>query len=254
MTLRGFALLLLTALCMAAANLFIKTGITAAGGFNPSLSALMRLYRQPAFVFGFSLTGVAALMWFRILATQQLSTCYPLFVSLTYSLITLAAFCFLGERISPKSWLGSSLLWQELLRIAHRGCRLGYLSRDHRTFSLQIGLSGLSLVVPVYRSEAILPDLVQRLSQTLPSLASEYELILVNDSSPDHSWDVISAILLRQYSWIHPINLMRNYGQHNALLCGIRAARYDVIVTMDDDLQHPPEEIPKLLDGAGGRV
>lgn len=104
----------------------------------------------------------------------------------------------------------------------------------------------LSVVVPVYKSEAILPDLGQRLSQALPSLAEEYELILINDCSPDRSWDVISD-LARQHSWIRPINLMRNYGQHNALLCGIRAARYDVIVTMDDDLQHPPEEIPKLL-------
>jgi glycosyltransferase involved in cell wall biosynthesis len=105
----------------------------------------------------------------------------------------------------------------------------------------------LSVVVPVYKSEAILPDLVQRLSQVLPSLAEEYELNLVNDCSPDRSWDVICD-LAQQYSWIHPINLMRNYGQHNALLCGIRAARYEVIVTMDDDLQHPPEEIPKLLE------
>ena len=106
MTLGGFALLLFTALCMAAANLFIKVGITAAGGFNPSLSALLRLCRQPAFVFGFCLTGVAAVMWFRILATQKLSTCYPLFVSFTYSLITLAAFYFLGERISLQKLAG----------------------------------------------------------------------------------------------------------------------------------------------------
>src|SRR5438552_1533903 len=105
---------------------------------------------------------------------------------------------------------------------------------------------GISVVVPVYRSEAILPELVQRLAQTLPSLAQEYELILVNDSSPDLSWDVIRH-LQPQFSWIRGINLMRNYGQHNALLCGIRAASYDVIITMDDDLQHPPEEIPKLL-------
>jgi undecaprenyl-phosphate 4-deoxy-4-formamido-L-arabinose transferase len=110
---------------------------------------------------------------------------------------------------------------------------------------------GISVVVPVYKSEAILPDLVQRLSQALPSLAEQYELILVNDCSPDRSWEVISD-LAGQYSWIHPLNLMRNYGQHNALLCGIRAARYDVIVTMDDDLQHPPEEIPKLLEALAG--
>ncbi len=104
----------------------------------------------------------------------------------------------------------------------------------------------LTVVIPVYRSEAILPELVRRLEPVLAETADNFELILVNDSSPDRSWDVISD-LAGQHSWIHPINLMRNYGQHNALLCGIRAARYDVIVTMDDDLQHPPEEIPKLL-------
>ncbi len=105
---------------------------------------------------------------------------------------------------------------------------------------------GLSVVVPVYRSEAILPELVQRLESVLARIASSYELVLVNDSSPDGSWDVICQ-LAESHPWIHPINLMRNYGQHNALLCGIRAAQYDVIVTLDDDLQHPPEEIPKLL-------
>ncbi len=107
-------------------------------------------------------------------------------------------------------------------------------------------LSGLSVVIPVYRSEAILPELIRRLENALPAIASSYELVLVNDSSPDGSWDVICQ-LAQRYPWIHAINLMRNYGQHNALLCGIRAAQHGVIVTMDDDLQHPPEEIPKLL-------
>jgi undecaprenyl-phosphate 4-deoxy-4-formamido-L-arabinose transferase len=109
----------------------------------------------------------------------------------------------------------------------------------------------ISVVIPVYRSEAILPELVRRLESVLGAIAENFELILVNDCSPDRSWDVISK-LAEQYSWIRPINLMRNYGQHNALLCGIRAARYDVIVTMDDDLQHPPEEIPKLLEVLAG--
>jgi undecaprenyl-phosphate 4-deoxy-4-formamido-L-arabinose transferase len=108
-------------------------------------------------------------------------------------------------------------------------------------------LPGLSVVVPVYRSEAILPELLHRLENALLAIASSYEIVLVNDCSPDRSWDVICQ-LAQRYPWIHAINLMRNYGQHNALLCGIRAARYDVIVTMDDDLQHPPEEIPKLLE------
>ena len=107
-------------------------------------------------------------------------------------------------------------------------------------------LPGVSVVVPVYRSEAILQELVLRLERTLPAIASSYEVVLVNDSSPDGSWRVICQ-LAERFPWIHAVNLMRNYGQHNALLCGIRAARYGVIVTMDDDLQHPPEEIPKLL-------
>jgi glycosyltransferase involved in cell wall biosynthesis len=115
----------------------------------------------------------------------------------------------------------------------------------------QLATNRVSIVIPVYRSGAILPELVSRLESVLVAIAENFELILVNDCSPDRSWDVICD-LARQYSWIRPINLMRNYGQHNALLCGIRAARYDVIVTMDDDLQHPPEEIPKLLEALAG--
>jgi glycosyltransferase involved in cell wall biosynthesis len=106
--------------------------------------------------------------------------------------------------------------------------------------------SGLSVVVPVYRSAEILPELIERLQAALSRITSAYELVLVNDSSPDQSWDVICQLAAGR-PWIHAINLMRNYGQHNALLCGIRATQYDVIVTVDDDLQHPPEEIPKLL-------
>ena len=74
------------------------------------------------------------------------------------------------------------------------------------------------------------------------------EIILVNDCSRDGGWDVIETLSANDSS-IRGINLMRNYGQHNALLCGIRAAKYEVIVTGDDDLQHAPEEIPGLLDG-----
>jgi glycosyltransferase involved in cell wall biosynthesis len=104
----------------------------------------------------------------------------------------------------------------------------------------------ISVVIPVYRSEEILPDLMQRLCGVLAGITEQWEIILVNDCSPDHSWGVIVQ-LAGLHPEIKPINLMRNYGQHNALLCGIRAASHDVIVTMDDDLQHPPEEIPKLL-------
>jgi len=104
----------------------------------------------------------------------------------------------------------------------------------------------ISIVVPVYNSESSLPALVERLQQVLPALAPDFELIFVNDGSKDRSWAVIEA-LSHDYNWIHGIDFMRNYGQHNALLCGIRAAQNPIIVTMDDDLQNPPEEIPALL-------
>ena len=104
----------------------------------------------------------------------------------------------------------------------------------------------LSVVVPVYRGETLVEPLVERLSKSLPTFAKKYEVILVNDGSPDGSWDVVER-LAKIYKWVRGIRLMRNYGQHNATLCGVRLAQYDVIVTMDQDLQHPPEEIPVLL-------
>jgi glycosyltransferase involved in cell wall biosynthesis len=107
-------------------------------------------------------------------------------------------------------------------------------------------IAGVSVIVPVYRSESTLSELVRRLGDVLGEVSRNYELILVNDCSPDRSWEMICQ-LQKQYSWVSGINLMRNYGQHNALLCGLRAARYELIVTMDDDLQHPPEEISKML-------
>jgi len=106
--------------------------------------------------------------------------------------------------------------------------------------------SSISVVVPVFNSEGTLDELVSRLKTVLSQFAAEWEIILVNDGSQDESWRVICE-LARQYSWIRGIDLMRNYGQHNALLAGIREAQYPVIITMDDDLQNPPEEIPLLL-------
>ena len=104
----------------------------------------------------------------------------------------------------------------------------------------------LSIIVPVYNSEQILDKLAARLEAVLPGLSDTYELVLVNDGSRDQSWQVIQR-LHQTYPWVRGLNLMRNYGQHNALLCGVRAARYEIIVTLDDDLQHPPEEIAHLL-------
>lgn len=104
----------------------------------------------------------------------------------------------------------------------------------------------LSIVVPVYRGEHLIEPLVERLSATLPVIAKEYEVLLVNDGSPDASWTVIER-LAKKYAWVRGIRLLRNFGQHNATLCGVRLARYEVTITMDQDLQHPPEAIPLLL-------
>lgn len=104
----------------------------------------------------------------------------------------------------------------------------------------------LSVVVPVYRSEESLPLLLSRLESVLGTLTNHYEAVLVNDGSPDRSGAVLNQ-LAGQYPWMRAIHLMRNYGQHNALLCGIREAKHEVIVTLDDDLQNPPEFIATLL-------
>jgi glycosyltransferase involved in cell wall biosynthesis len=106
--------------------------------------------------------------------------------------------------------------------------------------------AGVSVVVPVYNSCTTLTELVTRLDTALQNTGRRFEAILVNDGSRDDSWAAIES-LCRENPWLHGIDLMRNVGQENALLCGIRAARYDVVVTIDDDLQNPPEEIGRLL-------
>ncbi len=105
----------------------------------------------------------------------------------------------------------------------------------------------ISVVVPVYNSEGTLEELhatAPRRSST--ALDAEYELVLVNDGSADASWQRIAELAAGD-DRVRGLDLMRNYGQHNALLAGIRAARHAIVVTLDDDLQNPPEEIPKLL-------
>jgi glycosyltransferase involved in cell wall biosynthesis len=108
----------------------------------------------------------------------------------------------------------------------------------------------ISVVIPVYRGEDTLEPLAEQLVEILPKVAEQYEIIFVNDGSPDNSWEVITR-LCKQYACVRGIELRRNYGQHNAVLCGVRAARYEITVTMDDDLQHPPDEIPLLLEKLG---
>ena len=104
----------------------------------------------------------------------------------------------------------------------------------------------ISVVIPVYNSENTLAQLADRLEKVLSDCANNFEIILVNDGSEDKSWEKIKQ-LTKQYRCLQGVNLMHNYGQHNALLCGIRLTKYPVTITLDDDLQNPPEEIPKLL-------
>jgi glycosyltransferase involved in cell wall biosynthesis len=107
--------------------------------------------------------------------------------------------------------------------------------------------TSVSVVVPAYNSELSLPELVRRLQPVLESETSAYEMIIIDDCSRDDTWGVIQG-LAKDHSWVRGVHLMRNYGQHNALLCGIRLARNELTISMDDDLQHPPEELPKMLE------
>lgn len=105
----------------------------------------------------------------------------------------------------------------------------------------------VSVVIPVHNSARYLPRLVTRLMSVLQAETLQFEIILVDDGSADESWNILCELWTRFPSHIMAIQLMRNYGQHNALMCGFRQARGQYVVTMDDDLQNPPEEISKLL-------
>lgn len=105
----------------------------------------------------------------------------------------------------------------------------------------------ISVVIPVYNGALSLRALILEVAQVMTEIAEAFEVIFVEDDSKDNSWQVIEE-LAAEYPWIRGFKHMRNYGQHNALLQGIRQARYDLVVTMDDDLQHPPTEIIKLLN------
>jgi glycosyltransferase involved in cell wall biosynthesis len=102
------------------------------------------------------------------------------------------------------------------------------------------------VVVPVYNSDQSLEELVKRIHAVMAEIGNSYEIIMVDDGSRDDSWQVISE-LSGEFPVLKGIQLSRNYGQHNALLCGIRAACMPLIITIDDDLQTPPEEIPAIL-------
>lgn len=105
----------------------------------------------------------------------------------------------------------------------------------------------LSVVVPTYRGRESLGELVDRLATVLRRRQISYELLIVNDASPDDSWEVLQAISV-EHPELRAIDLLVNHGQPRATMCGLAHARGELVATMDDDLQHPPEELDVLLD------
>lgn len=107
----------------------------------------------------------------------------------------------------------------------------------------------ISVVIPVFNSSEIISELVDRLMLNFSKLSNyQFELIMVNDGSEDKSWEVLKVQKNKFPEILKIINFTKNYGQHNAILCGFSFCSGDFVITMDDDLQHPPEEISKLIE------
>lgn len=104
-----------------------------------------------------------------------------------------------------------------------------------------------SIIIPVFNSEEIIETTVKRTLSAFINFKLELEILLINDGSNDNSWKIIKKIA-EINPQVKSINLLKNYGQHTAVLCGIQKASGDFLVTIDDDLQNPPEEIIKLIN------
>jgi polyisoprenyl-phosphate glycosyltransferase len=113
----------------------------------------------------------------------------------------------------------------------------------------QLAAMRVSILIPVYRNDGGLDELVKRIGASMAnsSYAHSFELVLIDDCSPDNSWEVIQQ-LSKTHSFVQGATLSRNFGQHNAIMAGLNLVSGQYIVLMDDDLQHPPEAIPSMLD------
>jgi undecaprenyl-phosphate 4-deoxy-4-formamido-L-arabinose transferase len=103
----------------------------------------------------------------------------------------------------------------------------------------------ISIIIPVYNGEKTLPILIASIKENL--ISQEYEIILIHDCGKDNSWEVIKSLKNENPNLIQAIKLSRNFGQHNAIICGIKYAKGEYIVTMDEDLQHNPKYIVELI-------
>jgi undecaprenyl-phosphate 4-deoxy-4-formamido-L-arabinose transferase len=106
----------------------------------------------------------------------------------------------------------------------------------------------LSVIIPVFNEEENLPELARRLMETLAPRYRTFEIILVDDGSTDRSWELITKFHQEHPEHFRGVRFFRNFGQHPAIFAGFQAARGRVVVTLDADLQNPPEEIPRLVD------
>ncbi|MBI2564266.1 MAG: glycosyltransferase [candidate division NC10 bacterium] len=111
----------------------------------------------------------------------------------------------------------------------------------------------LSVVIPVFNEAPSLGDLHDRLARTLKEIGQSHEIIFVDDGSRDGSWEILRALHAHDRA-VRVVRFNRNYGQHAAVLAGMERSRGDVVVTLDADLQNPPEEIPRLLVRLDGDV
>jgi polyisoprenyl-phosphate glycosyltransferase len=113
----------------------------------------------------------------------------------------------------------------------------------------QLAAMRVSILIPVYKNDGGLDELVKRIGASMAnsSYAHSFELVLIDDCSPDNSWEVIQQ-LSKTHSFVQGATLSRNFGQHNAIMAGLNLVSGQYIVLMDDDLQHPPEAIPSMLD------
>jgi undecaprenyl-phosphate 4-deoxy-4-formamido-L-arabinose transferase len=105
----------------------------------------------------------------------------------------------------------------------------------------------ISVVIPVFNEEENLEELGERLVRTLTALGRAFEIILVDDGSTDRSWELLTQLHRQHPQVIRALQFHRNFGQHQAVFAGLQASRGQVVVTLDADLQNPPEEIPRLV-------
>jgi len=104
-----------------------------------------------------------------------------------------------------------------------------------------------SIVIPVYNSSKTMKELYERLKIVLDGLSDSREIIMVDDGSSDNSYEIIRTLRKKDKS-VKIIRFRRNQGQHAATFCGLKHSKGDCVITIDDDLQHPPEEIPRLVE------